>query len=128
MEDHEIIMAHEERLQKLEETTRRHEGLILAAEDKASNAWKSINEVKQDVGDLYDKVEELDKKMDNMNTDMKIMKTEQQRGSKKTNILIGLSGVTIIICVAFFVYLARHDSALAKEILTFGAATMKVVV
>lgn len=128
MDDHDVLMAHEERIQRLEETTRKHEGLISATEDKASSAWKTINKVMEDVGDLYDKVDELDKKMDNMNTDMKIMKTEQQRGSKKTNILLGLSGVTIIICVAFFVYLARHDSALAKEILTFGAATMKVVV
>ena len=28
-------------------------------EDKASSAWKTINEMKEDVSDIYDKIEDL---------------------------------------------------------------------
>ena len=77
-------------------------------EDKASNAWKSINEVKEDVGNLYDKVEELDRnvkevitRQTNMEVDMKTMKADQSdihdilKKMKKW-----IAGIALIILVA----------------------------
>ena len=60
MENNDMLKSHEDRLQRLEASVETISGRLGKVEDKASSAWKMINDVKDDVGDLYDKVEEMD--------------------------------------------------------------------
>lgn len=128
MENADMIKSHEDRLQRLEASVESLSSRMGKVEDKASSAWKMINDVKDDVGNLYDKVEELDtsvKELVNryavMETDMKIVKSEQTSINKTLKWLTGgIIGLGLVVG-AFLFYIWRHDSALAKEILSFGA-------
>jgi len=143
-----ILKAHEERIHSLEESSRRHEGLILAAEDKASSAWKTISEVKNEVADLSDKVEELDNNVrtvmttqedanrrlgsvetmtKKINEDNVVAKNRQKVSILILKIILALVVFLAVVNVIFFVYIWNHDRELAKELLSFGASTMKVI-
>ena len=75
-------------------------------EDKASAAWKMINEVKEDVKELKE--------------DMKEMKLAQIKQGKVLKILCVVMCVLTVIVGGFFVYIWRHDAELAKSILSLG--------
>lgn len=54
-----------------------------AVEDKASSAWHTIKETQEDVGDLYDKIDELDRSVkaimaSQQNMDNRISELEKQ--------------------------------------------------
>ena len=155
MDTDDILKAHEQRILGLEEATRRQEGLIAAAEDKASSAWKSINEVKDDVRKLNGEVEELgrnvktvmdtqaatDKRIGKIETgmenirqdnaeikqDSKIAKSQQKYAILFLKIILILLAVLVAINIIFFVYIWHHNSDLAKELLTFGTSVVKKV-
>jgi len=143
-----ILKSHEERIRSLEESVRSQGMLVSSAEDKASGAWKMITEVKNEVADLSDKVGELD-------TNVRTVMTTQEETSKRLtgvetltkkinedNVIaknrqkIAILILKIILCVVlflavvnviFFVYIWNHNQELAKELLSFGASTMKVI-
>ena len=52
-------MDTETRLYNLERDNADIRDRLGKVEDKAEGAWKTIKETKEDVGDLYDKIEEL---------------------------------------------------------------------
>ena len=143
-----ILQSHEERIRSLEEASRKHEGLILAAEDKASGAWKTIAKVQDDLGDLYDKVDELDQnvktimasqsnidksleKVDTMaskiNEDNVVAKSQQKVSGFLLKILLILVAILVLFNVIFFVYVWTHDPELAREMLSFGKTAVQAV-
>lgn len=143
-----ILQSHEERLRSLEESSRKHEGLISAAEDKASSAWKTIVKVQEDVGDIFDKMEEMDnnvktvmvnqastdKRMDNMETKMNgiyedsvVAKSNRKLGLLLLKILLGGVGVVLLINIAMLIYLWTHNPELAKEIVSFGKTAVEAI-
>ena len=93
-------------------------------EDKASNAWKSINEVKEDVGNLYDKVEELDRnvkevisRQTNMEVDMKTIKAEQtETGETLKKMKKWLAGITLVVIVAGIVMYKKGSDIPAQVV------------
>lgn len=118
MDTDDILKSHDQRIQSLEQTVRKHEGDIAATEDKASSAWHEISEVKDDVGNLYDKVEELDKnvktvmgKQTDMERDMQVIKNSQTnmtgeiKSLKKWLIIIG----AVIAIAGFIMYKNGSD-------------------
>lgn len=143
-----ILKTHEERIQKLEEASRKHEGLISAAEDKASSAWKTIVKVQEDVGDIFDKMDEMDKnvktvmfnqastdkRMDNMETKMNVIyedsvvaKSNRKLGLLLLKILLIAVGVVLIMNIAFLIYMWTHNPELAKEIVSFGKSAVEAI-
>ena len=143
-----ILQSHEERIRSLEESSRRHEGLISAAEDKASSAWHTIVKMQEDMGDLYDKVDELDQnvktimasqnnidksleKVDTMatkiNEDNVVSKSQQKISGLLLKVLLGLVVALLFFNVSFFIYLKNHDPEMAKEVLSFGKSAIEAV-
>ena len=82
-------------------------------EDKASAAWKMINEVKEDVKELKE--------------DMKEMKLAQAKQGKVLKTLCIVMCVLTVIVGGFFVYIWRHDAELAKSILSLGTTIGSIV-
>lgn len=82
-------------------------------EDKASSAWKMINEVKEDVRELKE--------------DMKEMKLAQAKQGKVLKTLCIVMCVLTVIVGGFFVYIWRHDAELAKSILSLGTTIGSLV-
>ena len=143
-----ILKSHEERIRSLEESSRKHEGLISAAEDKASSAWKTIVKVQEDVGDIFDKMDEMDKnvktvmvnqastdkRMDNMETKMNVIyedsvvaKSNRKLGLLLLKILLGGVAAVLIINIAFLIYMWTHNPELAKEVMSFGKAAVEAI-
>ena len=83
-------------------------------EDKASSAWKTINEVKEDVRELKE--------------DMKEMKVGQSKQNKILKTLCIVMCILTVIVAGFFIYIWKHDAELAKSILTLGTTIGKLVV
>jgi len=134
MENNDMLKSHEDRLQRLEASVETISGRLGKVEDKASSAWKMINDVKDDVGDLYDKVEEMDcnlkammEKQTVLETDVKIVKSEQAGIAKTLKWLTGGVIFLGIITGAFLFFMWRKDAALVKEILSFGALVTTAV-
>ena len=129
-----MLKSHEDRLQRLEASVEAISGRLGKVEDKASSAWKSINDMKEDVGDLYDKVEEVEKNMKEMmskqiamETDVKIIKSEQAGINKTLKWLTGGVIFLGVIVGAFLFFMYRKDAALVKEILSFGALVSSAI-
>lgn len=134
MENADTIRAHEERLQRLEASVESLSLRLGKTEDKASGAWNTIRETKEDVGDLYDKVDELEKhvkalvtRQATMETDVKIVKSEQAGIAKTLKWLTGGVIFLGIITGAFLFFMYRKDAALVKEILSFGAVVTTAI-
>ena len=75
-------------------------------EDKASSAWKTINEVKNTVHELVEDVK-----------DLKVSQKGINRSVKRLSVLVG---VLTVVSIFFFIYIWRHDAELAKSIVTLG--------
>lgn len=82
-------------------------------EDKASAAWKMINDVKEDVKELKE--------------DMKEMKLAQAKQGKVLKILCIVMCILTVIVGGFFIYIWRHDAELAKSILSLGTTIGSLV-
>lgn len=143
-----ILKSHETRLQDLERDSKRHGELISSAEDKASSAWKMINEVKKEVGDLTDKVDELDNNVRTVmstqadtntrlaevesmtrkiNEDNVVAKSRQKIAILILKIILAVVAFLAVVNIIFFVYIWNHNQELARELLTFGASVVKAV-
>lgn len=105
--------AYETRLINAEQDIKRLFDRMGKVEDKASSAWKTINEVKEDVRELKE--------------DMKEMKVGQAKQGKILKTLCVVMCVLVVIVGGFFVYIWRHDTELAKSILTLGTTIGKLV-
>lgn len=156
-------MDNETRIYNLERDVANLRDRLGAVEDKASSAWHTIKETQEDVGDLYDKIDELDrsvkaimasqrnmdtriselekqvrevdrriseleKKVQEMSEDMKIVKSRQKIDSLILRVVLALLVVSIVVSLVFFIYIFRHDKALASELLTFGMTVTKTIV
>ena len=143
-----ILQSHEDRIHSLEEASRNHAERIGKVEDKAESAWKTIRETKEDLGDLYDKVDELDQnvktimasqhnidksleKVDTMatkiNEDNVVSKSQQKISGLLLKILLVAVLVLLFFNVSFFIYLRNHDPEMAKEVLSFGKSAIEAV-
>ena len=100
-------MDTETRLYNLERDNADIRDRLGKVEDKAEGAWKTIKETKEDVGDLYDKIEELTKdvqevKSTQMSMGVVVNKIKAKQDSIGNDIkiiyriLIGIGAVIII--------------------------------
>ena len=100
-------MDTETRLYNLERDNADIRDRLGKVEDKAESAWKTIRETKEDVGDLYDKIEELTKdvqevKSTQMSMGVVVNKIKAKQDSIGDDIkiiyriLIGIGAVIII--------------------------------
>lgn len=100
-------MDTETRLYNLERDNADIRDRLGKVEDKAESAWKTIRETKEDVGDLYDKIEELTKdvqevKSTQMSMGVVVNKIKAKQDSIGNDIkiiyriLIGIGAVIII--------------------------------
>ena len=101
-----ILKDHTERLGKLEANQNELYDRMGKVEDKASSAWKTINEVKVDVKELKE--------------DMKEMKLAQGKQGKVLKAVCIVMSVLTVIVAGFFIYIWRHDAELAKSIVSLG--------
>ena len=93
-------------------------------EDKASAAWKSINETKEDVGDLYDKIDELTKDVQeiksnqaDMGEDMRKIKSKQDNIDTNIRVIYKiLIGIGALILITGIVALKRGSDVPEKVV------------
>jgi len=76
-------MDNETRIYNLERDVANLRDRLGAVEDKAASAWHTIKETQEDVGDLYDKIDELDRSVkaimaSQKNMDDRISELEKQ--------------------------------------------------
>lgn len=110
----------ESRIQKLEGNQTILFDRMGKVEDKTDSAWHTLRETKTEITGLRKEVDEL-------KTDVKQMKSEQESMAKLLKILIVMVAFLGVICVGFFVYIWRHDAELAQSILTLGGAVSKAI-
>ena len=155
MDINDILKAHETRILDLETTSRNHEGRLGKVEDKTDSAWHRIRETQQDVSDLYDKIDELDRsvktimatqvsmdgrmgkletgmesvKADNteIKHDGKISKSQQKFIITILKVLLIAVGILLAVNVVFFIYTWLHNPELAKEMLSFSSDVVQKI-
>ena len=110
----------ETRVDKIEENILRIVDRLSKVEDKSAGAWNTIREING-------RMDNLEKRMETMETDMKQIKSEQISIGKSIKVLIGIVSVLCVISIGFFIYIWRHDADLAKSILTLGSTIAGVV-
>lgn len=135
MNDTDMLLAHEKRLTELEASMTRLSEMCGKAEDKASSAWKRINEVDISVRQLNDKVEQLrlsmDSRLDKLEQNMihianrvESMTNETQDymdKMKKAFIIVGMCAVVAL------VYSIVQDKVTADSILNAVTSGAKVI-
>lgn len=110
----------EERIRDLERNQTALFDRMGKVEDKAASAWNTIREVNQ-------RMDKIEKRMETVEADVKQIKSEQAGMSKKLTAIMVILSVLGVICLGFFVYIWRHDTELAKSILTLGTTIGKIV-
>ena len=115
-----IIENLEQRVQKLEDNQTFLFDRMGKVEDKTDSAWHTLRETKGEIATLKQEVEEL-------KADVKQMKSEQASMSRKLTAIMVILSVLGVICLGFFVYIWRHDTELAKSILTLGTTIGTIV-
>ena len=136
MNDSELLLSHEKRLSDLENMVNRIATDVGKAEDKASSAWKRINEVDITVRQLNEKVEQLRVSMDErldkleqnvirMSNDVKTMNHSTQYSleqMKKAFVIVGLCAVVAL------VYGIVQDKVTADSLLNAVTSGAKILV
>lgn len=136
MNDSELLLSHEKRLSDLENMVNRIATDVGKAEDKASSAWKRINEVDVTVRQLNEKVEQLRVSMDErldkleqnmirMSNDVKTMNHSTQYSldqMKKAFVIVGLCAVVALI------YGIVQDKVTADSLLNAVTSGAKILV
>lgn len=120
MEYADIIKSHEERIQRLEQSVESLSSRMGKTEDKASGAWKTIQEING-------RMDKMEKRMENVEADVKQIKSEQASINKSLKILIGVVTGLCIVVGGFLVYIWKHDAELAQSILGLGSMIGKIV-
>lgn len=120
MEAADIIRAHEERLQRLEQSVESLASRMGKVEDKAASAWNTIREVNQ-------RMDKIEKRMETVETDVKQIKSEQASMNKSLKVLIGVVAGLCVIVGGFLVYIWKHDADLAKSILGLGSMIGQII-
>lgn len=110
----------ETRLQRLEADSFVMHDRMGKVEDKASAAWKTINEVNT-------KVQNIEAKVNTMEKDIKELKVSQSQNGKDLKWIKWLVIFSSAISVLFFVYIWRHDADLAKSILALGSTVATAI-
>lgn len=117
----------ETRLQRLEADSISMHDRMGKVEDKASAAWKTINEVNTKVDKIEEKVNSIDQRMNSFEGDIKGLKVSQAQNSKDLKWIKWLVIFSACISVAFFIYIWRHDADLAKSILALGSTVATAI-
>lgn len=104
----------DKRVGRLEESNISLHDRMGKVEDKASSAWKHINEV-------HDRMNRIENKVEGLEKDIKEVKIVQDKSAKTLKGLLVCSAVLCVICASFFLYIWRNDAELAKMVLSFGA-------
>lgn len=120
MDERDIYDNLEARVQRLESDVTRMADRLGKVEDKASGAWKTINEVNQ-------RMDRMETKVDNLERDVKDLKVSQGTINKSIKVLIGVVSALGIVVAGFLVYIWKHDAELAKSILSLGAMVGKII-
>ena len=100
-------------------------GRMGKVEDKASGAWKTINETHERMKRIEHRMDRVEEKLDSLEVDVKDLKSTQRSITKTLKTLSFLVGVMVVISIGVFVYIWRHDAELAKSIITLGTLVTK---
>lgn len=109
------LQNHEDRLNKMQGDLQCLFDRMGKVEDKASGAWKTINEVNT-------KVDNLDKRVQGLEYDVKEVKVSQDKMGKTLKVITVICSITLVISLGFFAYIWKHDAELAKSILALGTS------
>lgn len=115
-----LCMDIEQRVYTLEQDIKALYDRMGKVEDKAAGAWNTIREING-------RMDKIEKRMETVEADVKQIKSEQGSMSKKLTAIMVILSVLGVICLGFFVYIWRHDTELAKSILTLGTTIGSIV-
>lgn len=125
----------EQRVYNLERDNAEFRDRLGKVEDKASAAWKSINETREDVGDLYDKIDELTKDVQeikkaqtNMEVDVKEIKTKQEGMLTSIKLLRNCLIIVGAVIMVTTIILLKQGSDIPEKVIDAVIPVVKTLV